>query len=69
MRLNKAFIGLVFLAGYVAHDIVRAIAFQPVSPAHAYYVDIEDEVVRIVERCSVYVYDVNNTEGQGDIIC
>lgn len=59
----------VFLSGYVTNDLLNLFEVEVLKPAYAQTGIYSSEIKRIVEDCKVYVYDVNDGEGIGDIFC
>lgn len=69
MTPRHALLLAAFLCGYVAHDATDALGGWPASPAAASGNDFRAAVVQIIETCDVYVYDVSDQEGWGEITC
>lgn len=66
MKAKPSHLVIGFLCGYVLCDIFNALGFSYAKPALAYS---NRTIQEVIERCHVYVYDVVDTEGSGDIIC
>ena len=69
MRFHSVLLITAFLGGYVANDVIRELGAEVVSPAFAYSDGLESAVEEIVEDCEVYVYDIADGEGWGEIEC
>lgn len=69
MKVKTTIVALAFLAGYAANDLVGAVSGGMFQPASAYSDDLEYQVQEIIESCSVYIYDISDGAGFGEISC